>query len=334
MATVQSLEAERQRLLETRARLADAYQSGDESLLPEIRLINQELRAVVLAIEELQNARPVESTGQTVINAQQASDSGADTQAPDRAPSVIDASGTVTQQRGLTVPSNAESSNPAPATSTASPPKLPSGTVTAGDTSAPAPAGSSSPRPPTQSSVSSGAQFSPDENNNLVSYIYRATRVISNFRQGKFTQEIEGAQVFFTIPPRPGKDQNSGITGITGSEAIRTEDGRVSNIRRNTETGELYVGTPGVTYATNADQNYSYSGAVPTGQPPEQSRVTSAQSATSATADENPPNTSPLTSSPPTSGTTNIQTVPVVGQQPTNIGTTATDNTQQGSREY
>jgi len=331
MATIQSLASRRDQLLIQRSVLAEQFQSGDDSVLPEIQQINQELRAVVLELEALENARPIESTGQTVINAQQANDSGADTQAPDRPPSAIDASGTVSQQRSLTVPSNAESSDPGPATSTASPPKLPSGTVTAGDTSAPAPAGSSSPRPPTQSSVASGAQFSPDENNNLVSYIYRATRVISNFRQGKFTQELEGAQVFFTIPPRPGKDRDS---AITGSETIRTEDGQISNFRRNTETGELYVGTPGVTYASDGDQNYSYSGPVPTGQPPEQSRVTSAQSAISAVANENPSSTAPLVSAPPTSGTTDIQTVPVVGQQPIEIGSTATDNSQQGSREY
>lgn len=324
MATVQSLEAERQRLLERRARLADAYQSGDESLLPEIQLINQELRAVVLAIEELQNTKPVESTGQTVANAQLANDDQADTQAPDRAPGAIDASGTVNQQRGVTVPSNAESADTGPVVSPGSPPKLPSGTVTAGDTPATVPAGSSSPRPPTQVSVSGATVTPPDENNNLVSYIYRATRVISHFRQGKFTQEIEGVQVFFTVPPRP----------VSGSETLRDETGQVSNIRRNTETGELYVGTPGVTYASDVGQNYNYSGAVPTGQPPQPSRVTSAQSATSGVANENPSSTAPLTASPPTSDTPNIQTVPAVGQRPIDIGTEGTANIQQGAREY
>ena len=331
MATVQSLEAQRELLLSRRAVLAEQYQSGDNSVLPAIQQINQELRAVVLAIEELSNARPIESTGQTVANAQQANDSGADTQAPDRTPGAIDASGTVSPQRSTTVPSNAESSDPGPATSTAPPPKLPSGTVTdLGEIIITADRPKSV-TPAAQPGSSAGEQFSPDQNNNLVSYIYRATRVISNFRQGKFTQELEGAQVFFTIPPRPGKDRDS---AITGSETIRTEDGQVSNFRRNTETGELYVGTPGVTYASDGDQNYSYSGPVPTGQPPEQSRVTSAQSAISAVANENPSSTAPLVSAPPTSGTTDIQTVPVVGQQPIEIGSTATDNTQQGSREY
>jgi hypothetical protein len=332
MATIQNLEAQRELLLSRRAVLAEQYQSGDDSVLPEIQQINQELRAVVLEIEALQNARPVESTGQTVANAQLANDSGADTQAPDRAPSAIDASGTVSQQPSITVPSNAESSDPAPATSAASPPKLPSGTVTdLGEIIITADRPKSV-TPAAQASALGGAQFSPDENNNLVSYIYRATRVISNFRQGKFTQELEGAQVFFTIPPRPGKDRDRAIA--TGSETILTDEGQVSNFRRNTETGELYVGTPGVTYASNGDQNYSYSGPVPTGQPPEQSRVTSAQSATSAVANENPSSTAPLVSAPPTSGTTDIQTVPVAGQQPIEIGSTATDNTQQGSREY
>jgi len=105
MATIQSLEAERQLLLSRREVLAARYQSGDESVLPAIQQINEQLRAVVLAIEELQSAGPVVSTGQTVALAQAARDDGANTQNPQPTPE--NATGNAT-----TTPTNAQKFEP------------------------------------------------------------------------------------------------------------------------------------------------------------------------------------------------------------------------------
>ena len=268
-----------------------------------------------------------ESAGETTTEAQQARDNGANTTVPEPNPSRVTAQGDVVAQPTTQVPSNAESSEPVVPETAASPPKLPAGTVTGTNNTATVPAGSTSPRPATQVTVTGSTITPPDENTNLVSYIYRARTVTSNFRQGKFTQELEGDQVFFTLQTRPNRN-----SVVTGSEAIRDETGQVSNIRRNTETGELYVATPGVTYADVAP-SYDYTGASPPGQPPVDSRTTNG-APTAAVADENPPATAPLITQPPTSDSTNLQTRPVPGTEPTQQGADASVVPQQGAREY
>ena len=91
MATVQELEAQRARLLAQRDALAARYQAGDNTVLPQIQVINTELRAVVLQIEELQAAAPIVSSGETVANAQLARDDAANSQNPQAAPTTISA---------------------------------------------------------------------------------------------------------------------------------------------------------------------------------------------------------------------------------------------------
>lgn len=65
MATLQALEAERVRLLAERDILAARYQAGDTSVLPQIQQLNQQLRNVILQIEELTPAL-AQSAGTTV----------------------------------------------------------------------------------------------------------------------------------------------------------------------------------------------------------------------------------------------------------------------------
>ena len=336
MADIAFLERElaitRQALTGVQRAIALAEQSGEFTgeLREQERRYQEQISSLLQQLSAAQSTTPVESSGETVKESQKANDAAADTQAPDTATTTADTTGTVGTPNAATVPSNAsltESENipslpPAPA-------KLPAGRVTDGNTSAPAPTGSAAPRPATQVSQTNTTVTAPDKNNNLVSNIYRAVRVISNFRQGKFTQDVEGVQMFFNVPPRVGA-ATSGRVG--GSEAIRDETGRVSTIRRNTETGELYVGTPGVVYADDPPQTYETTGVTPTGQAPESSRVATSDTSTAA-ADVNPPATIPLSTRPPTSGTTNVGVATTPGTQPVDTAATSTTERQQGAWE-
>jgi hypothetical protein len=117
MATIQSLEAQRELLLSRRDALAARFQAGDESVVPAIQQINQELRSVVLAIEELQSASPPVSSGQTVANAQLANDDRANNQAPDTEQTVLSPEGRLTSPTSA-IPSNASTDESAPTSGT------------------------------------------------------------------------------------------------------------------------------------------------------------------------------------------------------------------------
>jgi hypothetical protein len=88
MATIQSLEAERQRLLNRRDVLAARYQAGDTTVLDEIQEINIRLREVVLEIEALQATAVVVSSGEVVVNSQLARDDNSNIQNPPQGPIV------------------------------------------------------------------------------------------------------------------------------------------------------------------------------------------------------------------------------------------------------
>jgi hypothetical protein len=107
MSSVQALEAERTRLLEERRALVVQLDAGDDSVLPQIRDINAQLRDVVLQIEALFK-RPVDSSGEIVTNAQLARDDGANTQIPESGRQIIDANGRISSaENNDTTPSNA-----------------------------------------------------------------------------------------------------------------------------------------------------------------------------------------------------------------------------------
>jgi len=69
MATLQSLEAERARLLAERDILAAKYQAGDTSVLPQIQEINAQLRNVIVQIEALSTPTGQTAAGEIVSNA-------------------------------------------------------------------------------------------------------------------------------------------------------------------------------------------------------------------------------------------------------------------------
>lgn len=69
MATLQSLEAERARLLAERNILAAKYQAGDTSVLPQIQEINAQLQNVIVQIEALSTPTGQTAAGEIVSNA-------------------------------------------------------------------------------------------------------------------------------------------------------------------------------------------------------------------------------------------------------------------------
>jgi hypothetical protein len=129
------------------------------------------------------------------------------------------------------------------------------------------------------------------------SYIYRAITVTSTFSRGRFTQELEGAQVFFPIPNPQKSDANRSVVRVeeTGSRTgVPTLSGsEYTNFRKQ----EIAAQNAGVKVT---DWNTGYANAYATGA---SQTSMAAQLAASATA----PNTTILSNSPPptppTSGT-------------------------------
>ena len=68
--------------------------------------------------------------------------------------------------------------------------------------------------------------------------LYRVDFVNNRFSRGKYTQELK-MQRRSKQNPEPVSDDNSAFVGIN----IYAEDGTLSNLRRNPETGELYDAT-------------------------------------------------------------------------------------------
>ena len=106
MATIAQLEALYQEKVAERNALGARYEAGETYLLPDIQALNTEIRALVLQIEALQ-ARPVQSTGQTVANAQLANDDRADTVRPNPPQEQLTSDGQVVPTPQTTTPSNA-----------------------------------------------------------------------------------------------------------------------------------------------------------------------------------------------------------------------------------
>lgn len=80
------------------------------------------------------------------------------------------------------------------------------------------------------------------------STVYQATKVTSEFRNGRFEQVLEGSIYMFPIPSGKNKAPGGNANAANGVDAngnsvgidVRDESGQLSNLRRNPETGELY----------------------------------------------------------------------------------------------
>lgn len=110
----------------------------------------------------------------------------------------------------------------------------------------------------------------------IQSNVYQATKVTSEFRQGRFEQTLEGTLYMFPIPSgkntAPGAKANasSGANAATGVDAngnsvgldVRDESGQLSKLKRNPETGELY--DPGTSARTGTSAQAASSQAAAT----------------------------------------------------------------------
>jgi hypothetical protein len=294
------------------------------------------------------------STGTTVSQGQQANAERADSQSPAPPAQTVTAAGAVTNTPASTNPSNAAASQTPVPTAPPAPNVLPSGQVGAAPDPAatvPVARGSQSPGAALQSGLVN--LQSADIDNTLVSYVYRATQVTSSFRQGRFTQEIEGAQVFFQLPkkPQPPAPQTESVAVAPGRGATpAVPQGTVSQTASTPGTVNLGVNFAGSEFGAffgtgeTGQQSQLVDGALPglvpgglrpPGSPPAQrvlpGSTFEAEGFGDPTAVQGTAQ-APLQSRSPTSGTTNI-----APRSRGNRGNTSEPTKvapQQGAREY
>jgi hypothetical protein len=294
------------------------------------------------------------STGTTVSQGQQANADRADSQSPALSTQTVTAAGAVTNAPASANPSNASPSQTPVPTAPPTPNALPPGQVGGvPDPAATVPAarGSQSPGAALQSGLVN--LQSADIDNTLVSYVYRATQVTSSFRQGRFTQEIEGAQVFFQLPkkPQPTAPQTESVAVTPGRGVTpAVPQGTVRQSAATPGTFNLGVNLAGSEFGAffgtgeTGEQSQLVDGALPgsvpgglrpPGSPPAQrvlpGSTFEAEGFGDPTAVQGTAQ-APLQSRPPTSGTTNI-----APRSRGNRGNTPEPTKvapQQGAREY
>jgi hypothetical protein len=269
------------------------------------------------------------STGETVTGDQAANGEGANTQNPAPPSETISADGSTTVPGGPTLPSNAQPGQTPDPNAVAAPEKLPPGTVDpqTGNGTVPVNVGDQGPRAAAQ--VPGTALDTPDENTNLVSYVYRAYEVTSIFRQGKFVQDVQGAQIFFRIPPR----------SVQPADSVRTvQDQQATNVARSARQGTVSktAQTAGVPIAETAApgllelEGFSDPTASDTSVVSPQSTApspgslfeaegfgdpTSSDTASTGATGDQVPAVSPLSATPPTTGSSTTATPVAVGAQ-------------------
>lgn len=186
-------------------------ENADSQIIVAQNGLAQARRVVEQARVAQENQAPAtESAGATVTDAQNANDSGADTQSPSGPSEIIQPDGNIVDQQPDAVPTNADSSVSPDPVAPPAPNTLPPGSTfgyTADGTfriDIDGVGDVPSTRTATVLTASNQDLQPPDANTNRVSYIYLATKVTSVFLRGQFTQELEGVQMFFSLPPRAG----------------------------------------------------------------------------------------------------------------------------------
>jgi hypothetical protein len=201
-----------------------------------------------------------DSAGETASGSQQANADGANSQAPSGSSQQANATGEVSAASAATVPSNADQTQALPTEPVDTPPKLPAGNVSTSDgfridIQGVAPQ-------PVALQVSNPEISALEENNNLVSYIYQATQVISRFQGGKFTQDIEGVQIFF--PPNASGTKREVPARAAPVDQSQAETQRLQNVARSQtqQTVAVTAATPGeynsgVSYANQVGAEFA-----------------------------------------------------------------------------
>ena len=347
-------------LQRAQARLAQAQNEIGQArerlfvIADEIQAVDNQIFGIDRGIQETASRAQgpgTVSTGTTVSQGQQANAERADSQSPAPPAQTVTATGAVTNTPASTNPSNAAPSQTPVPTAPPAPNVLPPGQVGAAPdpvATVPVARGSQSPGTALQSGLVN-LQSAPIDNT-LVSYVYRATLVTSSFRQGRFTQEIEGAQVFFQLPkkPQPPAEPVAVTPGRGATPAV--PQGTVRQAAATPGTFNLGVNFAGSEFGAffgtgeTGEQSQLVDGALPglvpgglrpPGSPPAQrvlpGSIFEAEGFGDPTAVQGTVQ-APLQSRPPTSGTTNI-----APRRRGNRGNTPEATTvapQQGAREY
>jgi hypothetical protein len=281
-----------------------------------------------------------DSAGETASESQQANADGANAQAPSGASEQANATGEVSAASGTTVPSNADPATADEVAGTAPPPKLTEGSV-------PTPGGfridvTGVGDRQSVLQVTNADIATPEVNNNQVSYIYKATRVVSKFQQGKFTQDIQGVQIFFDLPrtqKNPDANRTVGPTVSTAPPPVTTNVARSqpqSTVDQTANTPGTY--NSGISYANQVGAEFAAfegSGEIPASLPAVSRSFPGssfeAEGFTDPTQDQSD-TVAPLEINPP-STETNTDISPARPQQDLESNTTNTA-LQQGAREY
>lgn len=180
-----------------------------------------------------------ESSGAVVIQDQNASNEGANTQAPESGPAVVDDNGDITNT-SATVPSNAETAAQGTPTVPAAPPTF-AGSSAAADQ----PADGNDTVNTGTVAPSSQLQTGTDVNAEQF-YIYKAISVVSKFTGGKFMQDLEGALV--QIPVRRSRQADGTLVPEVPNAADNDED---TTATTNERDPTLRSGTTSATSVTN-----------------------------------------------------------------------------------
>jgi hypothetical protein len=210
------------------------------------------------------------SSAALVQQEQTARSNGSNTQNPLPAAQSVNSTGTV-DAVSVAVPTNAQASTPTTPTASSSnvPPTIPGGSGTSLNSAANNTGSAPVAALPVRSSTA--LLNNNADNQAVVSYVYRAVQVVSSFSKGRFTQRIEGAQIFFdtqngiiadgraesqpldpqALLRRPVQSPNPGL--LDGTQFDIGDAGILPRLDINPSV----IGTAGVSGATSGDQSVS-----------------------------------------------------------------------------
>ena len=89
----------------------------------------------------------------------------------------------------------------------------------------------------------------------LQSTVYQATKVISEFRQGKFEQTIEGSMYFFPIPSKTNTAAATAVNNQSNAETARLAAGAAKAARNRAAADNNALAAAGATLGTAAAQS-------------------------------------------------------------------------------
>lgn len=269
-----------------------------------------------------------ESAGETVDQAATAKDDGAASQAPEAPAQSADPQGNIENDTDA-LPTNADPSVAPVPVAVAAPGTLPPGATEGfasdGNFRIDIPGIGNTPGPATVLQVVNPNIEAPEPNNNLVSYVYLTTKVVSIFQQGRFTQDIEGVQIFFDLPRQNTQRSDSEADArrrndVTAQTAPATTQGTVNQTVHTSgviTSGVSYDGQVGAEFSAYQDVIDPESNPPPSREPfTAPGSLFESEGFQDPTADASVA-VAPLTTAPPTTGDQSGGAVSIAPASPT-----------------